>query len=166
VAEVFFRPLHRFACFDERSEVHDGLRPNFGKSPVERRPIANIALDQLRTGWQRGAMPVRKIVIHHRLGTASQQPPDPNTSDVTCPTSHQDAFRHDLASLSRLFSVAKMRTRTDRPIVICSDLVRFSRGSGACSWQSKFEGSWFTKEKGKRARSSRLPRFPSRGISG
>src|SRR5215467_6147805 len=102
VAEVFLRQPHGLAGFDEGREVHHRQRVHSGKRAVERGAVADITNDQLDARRQSGAMPVRKIVVNHRLIAVCQQLSDDHASDITRTTRNQDALPHEFAGLSCL----------------------------------------------------------------
>src|SRR6201997_4092856 len=94
VAKIFFRPLHGFAGFDERREVHHRLRLELAKHLPKQRAVRNVADDQSGRSGKRDAMSVRKIIENDGLVTAIQQLRDNHASDVASATRYEYSLCH------------------------------------------------------------------------
>src|ERR1700740_533037 len=94
VAEIFFRPLHGFAGFDERCEVHHRLRLELSENFAQQRAVSDVADDQSGRSWKRGAMSMREIIEDDGLVTAIQQLRDDYASDVASATRYEYSLCH------------------------------------------------------------------------
>src|ERR1700738_365522 len=94
VAEIFFRNLHGFAGFDERSEMHDRVDAVFLKNAIQRSPVRSVRNDELCAGRNGFLAAVREIVENDDVAAFGEELRSNYAADVPGSSGNKNAIGH------------------------------------------------------------------------